>query len=135
MRFGKHVLAGFFCILLAANGAWAQKSAVKPPAAKDPTLPVATTPANAEFLKAADEVLAEMSTLLSLPVLEPLKKSVRSRDEIRDYLVRTMKQDKDDAKDYADQRVMESLGLIPKGYPLDQEMLSLLNEQIAGLYD
>src|SRR5580698_2746079 len=43
--------------------------------------------ADAEFLQAADEVLAVMSKILSLPVKEPLKKSVRSRDESREFLI------------------------------------------------
>ena len=91
--------------------------------------------ADAEFLRAADEVLAEMSKILSLPIKEPLKKSVRSRDEIRQFLLRQMREDKDDAKRYADQRALEALGLIPKGYPLEEKLVALLTEQIAGLYD
>ena len=97
--------------------------------------PKASGTANAEFLQAADEVLAEMSKILSLPVKEPLKKSVRSREEIREFLIRQMREDKDDTKRYADQKALEALGLIPKGYPLDQRLLALLTEQIAGLYD
>ena len=91
--------------------------------------------ANAEFLQAADEVMAEMSKLLSLPIREPLKRSVRSREEIRQFLIRQMREDKDDTKRYADQKALEALGLIPKGYPLDQKLIALLTEQIAGLYD
>src|SRR5690349_5584727 len=91
--------------------------------------------ADAEFLQAADEVLAEMSKLLSLPIREPLKRSVRSREEIRQFLIRQMREDKDDAKRDADQKALEALGLIPKGYPLDQKLIALLTEQIAGLYD
>jgi len=97
--------------------------------------PQASRTANAEFLQAADEVLAEMSKILSLPVKEPLKKSVRSREEIREFLIRQMREDKDDTKRYADQKALEALGLIPKGYPLDQRLHALLTEQIAGLYD
>ena len=97
--------------------------------------PEAEGRANAEFLQAADEVMAEMSKLLSLPIREPLKRSVRSREEIRQFLIRQMREDKDDAKRYADQKALEALGLIPKGYPLDQKLIALLTEQIAGLYD
>ena len=97
--------------------------------------PQASGTANAEFLQAADDVLAEMSKILSLPVKEPLKKSVRSREEIRQFLIRQMREGKDDAKRYADQKALEALGLIPKGYPLDEKLLALLTEQIAGLYD
>ena len=91
--------------------------------------------ADAEFLQAADEVLVEMSKLLSLPIREPLKRSARSREEIRQYLLRQMREDKDDAKRYADRKALEALGLIPKGYPLDEKLVALLTEQIAGLYD
>ena len=119
-----------FCVLVIATfPCWAQQ--------KDgqKARPQATGTADAEFLQAADEVLAEMSKILSLPVKEPLKKSVRSREEIREFLIRQMREDKDDTKRYADQKALEALGLIPKGYPLDQKLLALLTEQIAGLYD
>ena len=128
MFFGRRIGAAVCSVFLVAALAPAQKN-------KTPALPPPTSAPQAEFLQAADEVLVEMSKLLSLPVLQPLKRSVRSREEIRDYLVESMKDDKDDAKRHADQRVLEALGLIPKGYPLDQKMLALLTEQIAGMYD
>ena len=121
------------CLLLGiAFIAAAQQSAPPPPAAAAP--PPASAQ-NEDFLKAADEVLAEMSKLISLPVLKPLKKSMRSREEIRDYLLRKMDEDKDADKRYADQKVLEKFALIPKNYPLDREMVKILTEQIAGLYD
>jgi len=76
-----------------------------------------------------------MSKLISLPILSPLKKSMRSREEIRAYLLRKMREDKDADKRYADQKTMEKFGLIPKDYPLDQVLVKVLTEQIAGLYD
>ena len=128
LRIKDCILAGLCCLLLAATSSRAQQP-------KGPAIPPPVTTPNAEFLQAADEVLADMSKLLSLPALEPLKKSVRSRDEIRSYLIAQMREDKDDAKRDADQKTLEALGLIPKGYPLDQKLLALLTEQIAGLYD
>ena len=103
-----------------------------PPAA---SLPPPASPQSAEFLEAADQVLAEMSQLISLPILSPLKKSIRSREEIRDYLLKKIDEDKDAAKRYADQKTMEKFGLLPKDYPLQQVMVKVLTEQIAGLYD
>jgi hypothetical protein len=91
--------------------------------------------ASPEFIKAADEVLAEMSRLLSLPIKEPLKKSLRSKQEIRDYLVREEKEDKNDRERYADEKTLEAFGLIPKGFPLESFMLDVLTDQVAGLYD
>jgi len=94
--------------------------------------PAASSP---EFLHAADEVLAQMSQILDLPIKSPLKKSLRSKDEIRAYLIREEKEDRDDAKRYADQKTLEAFGLIPKNFPLDSFLLDVLTDQVAGLYD
>jgi hypothetical protein len=135
-RIKRATFAGVCALLLVATAASAlhSKSPARPQS-RAGTLPAPAAAANAEFLQAADEVLADMSKLLSLPVIEPLKKSVRSREEIRDYLVKSMKEDKKDDKRDADRKTLEALGLIPRGYPLDEKLLSLLTEQIAGMYD
>src|SRR5271155_2440542 len=99
------------------------------------TSPQTTTASSPEFIKAADEVLAQMSKILDLPIKEPLKKSLRSKQEIRDYLVREEKDDKDDAQRYADRKALEAFGLIPKDFPLDSFLLDVLTDQVAGLYD
>ena len=125
----KRIFAGIAAALLLAFGAAGQK--VAPPA----SLPPPASAQSQEFLRAADEVLAQMSKIISLPILSPLKKSLRSRDEIRAYLLQKMKEDKDADKRYADQKTMEKFGLIPKNYPLDQVLVKVLTEQIAGLYD
>ncbi|HYL09095.1 MAG TPA: hypothetical protein VEU31_00020 [Candidatus Acidoferrales bacterium] len=88
-----------------------------------------------DFLKAADEVVKDMSAILSLPQLSPLKKSVRTREEIRAFVIRQMKEDKSEAERYAGKRTLEKLGLLPKGFELDAFLVELLTEQIAGLYD
>jgi hypothetical protein len=90
---------------------------------------------NAEFTAAADEVLEQMSEITGLKLLTPLKKTLRSREEIRAYVVRQMNEDKNPAERYAGQRSAEAFGLIPKGFDLDSFMVDLLTEQIAGLYD
>jgi hypothetical protein len=50
---------------------------------------------SADFMRLTDEVLAKMSKILGLPQLEPLKKSLRSREEIRAYVLQEMKEDKE----------------------------------------
>ena len=125
----KRIFAGVAAVCFLTFGVAAQK--IAPPA----SLPPPASAQNQEFLQAADEVLAEMSKLISLPILSPLKKSMRSREEIRAYLLQKMKEDKDAGKRYADQKTMEKFGLIPKDYPLDQILVKVLTEQIAGLYD
>ncbi len=125
----KRIFINLFVALLLAYGVAAQQ--VTPPA----SLPPPASAQTQEFLQAADEVLAEMSKLISLPIVSPLKKSMRSREEIRAYLLQKMKEDKDADKRYADQKTMEKLGLLPKDYPLEQTLVKVLTEQIAGLYD
>ncbi len=95
----------------------------------------ATVTQNPAFLKAADEVLEQMSVILHLPIKQPLKKSLRSKQEIRAYLIQADKEDKNDEQRYADAKSLEAFGLIPKNFPLDSFMLDVLTEQVAGLYD
>ena len=125
----KRILAGLIAVLVVALGAASQQ------AAPSSTLPPPASAQSAEFSQAADEVLSEMSKLISLPILAPLKKSIRSREEIKAYLLQKMKEDKDAGKRYADQKTMEKFGLLPKDYPLEQTLVKVLTEQIAGLYD
>jgi hypothetical protein len=91
--------------------------------------------ANADFTAAADEVLQQMSEITGLKLRTPLKKSLRSREQIRAYVINEMNEDKDAAERYAGQRSAEAFGLLPKGFNLDSFMVDLLTEQIAGLYD
>src|SRR5213079_2127666 len=90
---------------------------------------------NAEFLAAADEVLGQMSQITGLKLLKPLKKSLRSREEIRAYVIKQMNEDKNAAERYADERSAEAFGLLPKGFDLDSFMVNVLTEQVEGLYD
>jgi hypothetical protein len=124
-------------IILLGFGAEAQRSsppgkAITPASPAQPQDPASSNP---EFLRAADEVLAQMSQLLDLPIKEPLKKSLRSKQEIREYLIQEEKEDKDEDRREADAKTIEAFGLIPKGFPLDSFMLDVLTDQIAGLYD
>ena len=119
-----------FCLLLAPALAVARQQTTAPPAPA-----TGATQSQEEFLQAADQVLAQMSHLIDLPILHPLKKSLRTKEQIRAYLVEEDKEDKHPAKRYADKKALEAFGLIPQGFDLDGFMLNLLTEQIAGYYD
>jgi len=108
--------------------------------AQQPHVPAPAKPSTgagstAEFLKVTDQVMAEMSKIIGLSQTEPLKKSLRSREDIRAYLIEQMKEDKEPEKRYADEKTLEKLGLMPKDFPIDSFLLDLLTEQVAGLYD
>jgi hypothetical protein len=135
---GAKRLVGLAILLAGGIVFAAQRPAVpfKPFVSAQPRISSQTAPASSpEFIKAADEVLAQMSKLLDLPIKEPLKKTLRSKQEVRDYLIREDKEDKKDSERYADDKTLEAFGLIPKGFPLDSFMLDVLTDQVAGLYD
>lgn len=99
------------------------------------SVPPAAKPLSPEFLSAADEVLDEVSKIVALPVKFPLKKSIRTREEIREYVIKEIRSDREPQKWYADQKALERFGLIPRDFPLEDFLVGLLTEQIAGLYD
>jgi hypothetical protein len=121
------LLLGAF-LTLALSGAARQASAPAKPPASDGG-------AAGDFAAAADEVLNQMSEITGLKARTALKKSLRSREQIRAYVIKEMNEDKNEAERYAGQRSAEAFGLLPKGFNLDAFMVDLLTEQIAGLYD
>lgn len=128
----KRALIGLSWVLFGiAAAVYGQTVPTQAPPAK--SAPAA--PDSADFMRLTDEVMAKMSKILGLPQLEPLKKSLRSREEIRAYVLQQMKEDKEPEKRYADERMLEKLGLLPKDFPFDAFLVDLLTEQIAGLYD
>jgi hypothetical protein len=128
--------AGLICFCgLAAFAVGAYQKASPPAAVPSPAVPQAGAVTSADFIKAADEVLAQMSKILDLPIKQPLKKSLRSKQEIREYLIREEKEDQTEAQRYADAKALEAFGLIPQNFPLDSFMIDVLTDQVAGLYD
>ena len=127
--FGLRALFLSLALFFGCAAVHAQEAAVAPPSAD-------SKPAtDAEFIAAADEVLGQMSQITGLRLLTPLKKSLRSREEIRAYVIKQMNEEKNPAERYADQRSAEAFGLLPRGFDLDSFMVNVLTEQIEGLYD
>src|SRR5260370_25622421 len=88
--------------LFACGAAHAQEAAVAPPAADSKAV------TDADFIAAADEVLGQMSQITGLKLMTPLKKSLRSREEIRAYVIKQMSEEKNPAERYDDQRSPEA---------------------------
>jgi hypothetical protein len=127
--FGLHALSAGLALFLGCLDLRAQDSAVAPPAVDSKAAP------DSDFIAAADEVLGQMSQITGLKLLSPLKKSLRSREEIRAYVMKQMNEEKSPAERYADQRSAEAFGLLPRGFDLDSFMINVLTEQVEGLYD
>jgi hypothetical protein len=109
------------------------------PTGSQQTAPAPAPPAggssNPEFLVTADEVMRDMSEITGWRLKAPLRKSIRTREEIHAYVVSEMDDEKDAKERYASARSAEAFGLLPKNFDLDSFMVDLLTEQIAGLYD
>src|SRR5882762_10705524 len=116
--------APFLSLTLFLGGAavYAQEAAVAPPSA------VSKPVTDADFIAAADEVLGQMSEITGLKLVTPLKKSLRSREEIRAYVIKQMDEEKNPAERYASQRAAEAFGLLRKGFDLDAFMVNVLTE-------
>jgi hypothetical protein len=127
--FGLRSLFLTLALLLAGIALHAQEAAVAPRSADS------GPGTDADFLAAADEVLGQMSQITGLKLVTPLKKSLRSREEIRAYVIKQMNEEKNPEERYADQRSAEAFGLLPKGFDLDSFMVNVLTEQVEGLYD
>jgi hypothetical protein len=121
----------FFFVVFSLTGfvAFAQDAAVAPPSSDS------EPETNADFMAAADEVLGQMSKLTGLKLIKPLKKSLRSREEIRAYVIKEMNEEKNASERYADEKTGEAFGLLPKGFNFDTFMINVLTEQVEGLYD
>lgn len=125
---GNRVCLAIAVLLVASVSACPQQATPAPAAS-------AGGASNPEFLATADEVLHDMSEITGWKLKAPLKKSIRSRDEIRAYILAQMDDEKDAKERYASARSAEAFGLLPKGFNLDAFLVDLLTEQIAGLYD
>src|ERR1700726_1301095 len=127
--YGRATVWAVLVLSLTSGGTLAQKS----PALTAPDS--AKSAVAAEFTAAADEVLAQISEITGLKLRTPVKKTLRSREKIRAYVISEMNEDKEPAERYASARSAEAFGLLPKGFDIDSFMVDLLTEQIAGLYD
>ena len=87
------------------------------------------------FFRAADETLAQVARITGLAPKHPIARSLKSREEIRAYIIAHLHEDLPPEKIRADQLALEKFGLIPKGFPLEKFTVDLLTEQVAALYD
>ncbi|MBI4482356.1 MAG: hypothetical protein HY652_05640 [Acidobacteria bacterium] len=92
-------------------------------------------PDPASLLRAADEVLRQVGGLRALNPKGPVKKGVRSREEIRGYLIERIQKENPPDELRIEQRVLAALGLLPEGFDLHQTLVDLLTEQVIGYYD
>ena len=94
------------------------------------------SPKQAEQLfRDVDEILKFASKDSDLPIKQEVKRKLTTRDEVVAYLEKTMADDKDAQRLRRSELVLKKFGLLPPDFNLQEFLVKLLREQVAGYYD
>src|SRR5438477_13216392 len=105
---------------------------------------VSTLPAQVSNLKASDRdtilaasenILKEVSQMRGLPAKNPVKSGFKSHKELETIIIKDLDEENTPQQLAAQSKLLAQLGLVPKGYPMRDEMIKLLGEQIGGFYE
>jgi len=88
-----------------------------------------------DALKTADEIEAKVAKLRSLNSLAPIRKGIKTREEIAGFLQRRVREEYADEDLLREGLVLQKLGLVPPAIEYKAFMLKLLTEQVGGYYD
>lgn len=132
-------------VLLLASLAWPQSpsSAPSAPAASSPSTkveakrkePRITQQQADELFRSVDEILKFVSKDTGLPIKEPVKRALATREEVEAYVRQRMEDDKDTQRLEHSQVVLKKFGLLPRDFDLRKFLVDLMGEQVAGYYD
>ena len=88
-----------------------------------------------ELFRSVDEILQFASKDSSLPIKQPVKRTLTSRDQVVAYITKHMAEDEDAQRLRRSELVLKKFGLLPRDFDLQTFLLALLREQVAGYYD
>ncbi len=89
----------------------------------------------AKLVARADDIAAKVATLRGLTIKRTIDKGVMDDAGLRARILLRMDEDASPAERAADAAVAKRWGLVPMATDLDQLIVDLLTEQIAGFYD
>jgi hypothetical protein len=89
----------------------------------------------AEVEKMTTEVLAQVSEIRGLKLLQPVKSGAKSRTEIEQMVIKNFDEETTPEELDAEYKTLLAFGLAPKGFQYRPFLIKLLTEQIAGFYD
>ncbi len=112
------------------------RATAKPANPANPAAPTHITPEQArQLFSSVDAVLQFDSKETGLPVLQPVKRRLVTRDEVEQYLMRQLHNDRDAKRLQRSELVLKKFGLLDRDFELKPFLIQLLREQIAGYYD
>ncbi len=88
-----------------------------------------------ELFRSVDEILKFASNDTGLPIHHDVKRRLTSRDEVVAYIQKHMAEDEDAQRLRRSELVLKKFGLLPRDFNLQNFLLALLREQVAGYYD
>ena len=88
-----------------------------------------------ELFRQVDQILKFASKDSNLPIKHDVKRRLTTRDEVVAYLQKSMAEDKDAQRLRRSELVLKKFGLLPADFNLQDFLLKLLREQVAGYYD
>ncbi|MGC1871991.1 MAG: hypothetical protein WA700_13635 [Acidobacteriaceae bacterium] len=107
-----------------------------PASPANPSSPTHITPEQAQQLfNSVDSILQFDSKVTGLPVLQPVKRRLVTRDEVEQYLTHQLQNDRDAKRLQSSELVLKKFGLLDRDFQLKPFLIQLLREQIAGYYD
>lgn len=89
----------------------------------------------AEIQKIADDILQKISNRLQLPIKYTIKINFQDREELRKFLIDKMHREFPEDKLMAMQKSYAKIGLLPAGLSLENLLIELYTEQVAGFYE
>jgi len=87
------------------------------------------------LLRVASRVQEQVVAIRGLQPLGPIRKGVRSREEISRYLRRRVEEEYTEKDIAREETVLKKLGLLPPAMDYKEFTLRLLSEQVGGYYD
>ncbi|HTU51872.1 MAG TPA: hypothetical protein VMF56_14865 [Acidobacteriaceae bacterium] len=108
----------------------------RPSTPANPSAPTHITPEQArQLFSSVDSILQFDSKVTGLPVLQPVKRRLVTRDEVEQYLTHQLQNDRDAKRLQSSELVLKKFGLLDRDFQLKPFLIQLLREQIAGYYD
>ena len=82
-----------------------------------------------------DEMLAEMSKMTGLELTRPIKRSIITREEIRDLVETRLKEETTPEEIRAEELTLKMFGFVGEDFDLAKQYIDVLTEQATALYD
>jgi hypothetical protein len=103
-----------------------------PPVEPSPTLALSLSAGQIEMM---DDIEEEMENLRGLEGIQPITRSLMTRDELGAYMEREMAADYPPEEIASDVLVLSVFDFVPEDFDLERVLLDLYSTQILGMYD